>query len=192
MIGIGQSVPSASAHVLDDAVVVGLGQEALERVEAAVHQQFEVADLARRQVPRRQVAGLDASASGRSRRRRKAPGSGRGWTGTCRIGPLRGLDMRGLAGRISRGRTSAGSRRNSSATGRNAAKQGGYAAAAALRTTGKRAVWPGSAEFLLRRRGPTNVLPQPRDQAAASCSARNFSASSAAMQPMPALVTAWR
>ncbi len=47
------------AHVLDDAVVVGLGQEALERVEAAVHQQLEIADLSRRHVERGQVACFD-------------------------------------------------------------------------------------------------------------------------------------
>ena len=47
------------AHVLDHAVVVGLGQEPLQRVEAAVHQQLEVADLARGQIPGRQVPRLE-------------------------------------------------------------------------------------------------------------------------------------
>ena len=56
VIGIGQSVPSARRMLVHDAVVVGLGQEALQRGEAAVHQQLEVADLPRRQVPGRKVA----------------------------------------------------------------------------------------------------------------------------------------
>jgi hypothetical protein len=38
-------------HVLDHAVVVRLGQEALERMEAAVHQEFEIAHLPLREVP---------------------------------------------------------------------------------------------------------------------------------------------
>ena len=46
-------------HVVDDALVIGFAQEALEREETAVHQQLKVADLTRRQVPGRQVARLD-------------------------------------------------------------------------------------------------------------------------------------
>ncbi|MPL71146.1 hypothetical protein SDC9_16917 [bioreactor metagenome] len=51
--------PVGEVHVLDDAVVILFAQEALERVETAVHQQLEVTDLPRRQVPRNEVAGLD-------------------------------------------------------------------------------------------------------------------------------------
>ena len=46
-------------HVGDDPVVVRLGHEAVERREAAVHQQLEVAELARREVPGRKVARLE-------------------------------------------------------------------------------------------------------------------------------------
>ena len=46
------------AHVLDHAVVVGLAHEPLERIEPAVHQQFQVTDLPRRQVPTDQVTRL--------------------------------------------------------------------------------------------------------------------------------------
>ena len=45
-------------HPLHHAVVIGLGHEALERRETAVHQQLQIADLPRRQVPGRQVAGI--------------------------------------------------------------------------------------------------------------------------------------
>ncbi len=47
------------AHGVDDALVILLGQEALQRVEPAVHQQFQVADLARGQIPALQIGGLD-------------------------------------------------------------------------------------------------------------------------------------
>ncbi len=46
------------AHVFDHAVVVGLSEKTLERKEAAVHQQLQIADLALGEVPRRQVRGL--------------------------------------------------------------------------------------------------------------------------------------
>ena len=38
------------AHLLDDAVVILFAQEPLERVEPAIHQEFEIANLARRQI----------------------------------------------------------------------------------------------------------------------------------------------
>ena len=47
------------AHLLDDAVVVGLGEKALQRVEAAVHQELEVAGLAGREVPGRKLGRLE-------------------------------------------------------------------------------------------------------------------------------------
>ena len=47
------------AHVLDDAVVILLGQKALERVEAAIHQQFEIANLTRCQIPADQIGRFD-------------------------------------------------------------------------------------------------------------------------------------
>jgi len=46
------------AHLFHHALVVRLRHEALQRVEAAVHQQFEVADLALCEIPRRQRRGL--------------------------------------------------------------------------------------------------------------------------------------
>ncbi len=45
-------------HLRDDAVVIRLGHEALERVEPAVHQKLEVADLALGQIPGGEGAGL--------------------------------------------------------------------------------------------------------------------------------------
>ena len=42
---------AGEAHVGQDGLVVGLAQEALERREAAVHQQLEIAELALGQVP---------------------------------------------------------------------------------------------------------------------------------------------
>ena len=53
------------AHVADDAVIVGLGQKALQRVEAAVHQQLQIADLARRQVPAGHPPGIVLERGGR-------------------------------------------------------------------------------------------------------------------------------
>ena len=47
------------AHVVDNAVIVFLGQEAFERVEAAVHQKLQVTDLARGQVVADQVRCFD-------------------------------------------------------------------------------------------------------------------------------------
>ena len=52
-------------HVGDHAIIVGLAHEPFQRVEAAVHQKLEIADLALRQVPRGQVAGFDLQFLGR-------------------------------------------------------------------------------------------------------------------------------
>ena len=52
-------IAGGQVHVIHDRVVIGLGQEAFQRVEAAIHQQFKVADLARGQIPGRHVAGFD-------------------------------------------------------------------------------------------------------------------------------------
>ncbi|RIA55546.1 hypothetical protein BXY53_0612 [Dichotomicrobium thermohalophilum] len=45
-------------HGVTDAVIISLAQEAVQRRKAAIHQQFEIADLARRQIPARQLPGL--------------------------------------------------------------------------------------------------------------------------------------
>ena len=46
-------------HVIDDSVIVFLAQEALERVETAIHQQFKIANLARGQIVRGEVPRFD-------------------------------------------------------------------------------------------------------------------------------------
>jgi hypothetical protein len=46
------------AHTLAHRVIIALAQEPVERRETAIHQQFEIADLALRQVPAWQVASL--------------------------------------------------------------------------------------------------------------------------------------
>ena len=51
--------PIGQPHVFHNAVVVFLGQEALERVEAAIHQKLKIADLARCQVVAFQLACVD-------------------------------------------------------------------------------------------------------------------------------------
>ena len=48
-------LPIAQAHVVHHAVVVFLSQEAFERIEAAIHQQFQIANLAWRKIPRHEV-----------------------------------------------------------------------------------------------------------------------------------------
>ena len=47
------------AHVLHHAVIIRLPHEPLQRVESAVHQKLQVADLPRGQVPRGQIPRLD-------------------------------------------------------------------------------------------------------------------------------------
>ena len=47
------------AHLVDDPVIVGLGQKALKRIETAIHQQLEIADLARAEIPGWQGAGFE-------------------------------------------------------------------------------------------------------------------------------------
>ena len=47
------------AHVLDDAVIIFFRQEPFERIEPAIHQKLEVADLARGQIPAYEVGCLD-------------------------------------------------------------------------------------------------------------------------------------
>ena len=46
------------AHFGDNAVIVGLPHEPLQRMKPAVHQQFQIADLPGRQIPGRQIARL--------------------------------------------------------------------------------------------------------------------------------------
>ena len=46
-------------HVLDHAVIVFLGQETFERVETAVHQKLQIADLTRSEIKAHQIAGFD-------------------------------------------------------------------------------------------------------------------------------------
>ena len=48
----------AQAHILNDAVIIGLGQKAFQRVEAAIHQQLQITDLAWRQIMRGQLGRL--------------------------------------------------------------------------------------------------------------------------------------
>ncbi len=47
------------AHVFHHAIVVFLGQEAFQRVETAIHQKLQIADLARGQIPAHQIGGFD-------------------------------------------------------------------------------------------------------------------------------------
>ena len=49
---------AGKSHVLDNAVVFGLGQKSLERRERAVKQQLDIANLPRGQVPGRVVQGF--------------------------------------------------------------------------------------------------------------------------------------
>ena len=49
----------SSAHVVDDTVIIGLAQEPFERVEAAVHQEFQVTNLTRCEVVAFQVPRFD-------------------------------------------------------------------------------------------------------------------------------------
>ena len=45
-------------HVLTDALVLGAGHEATQRRESATHQQFQITDLARSQIPGRPLARM--------------------------------------------------------------------------------------------------------------------------------------
>ena len=47
------------AHILDDAIVIVFAQEPFQRVEAAIHQKLEVADLARQQIVAFEICGFD-------------------------------------------------------------------------------------------------------------------------------------
>ena len=52
------------AHIVDDGVIVSLRQEPFQRVETAVHQELQIADLAGRQIPGRQVASFNLKLRG--------------------------------------------------------------------------------------------------------------------------------
>ena len=62
-------------HLVDDAVIVGLVEEALQRGEAAIQQQFQIAKLAGGSDPRTAVRPPRPSAWRRCRRKQTAPGS---------------------------------------------------------------------------------------------------------------------
>ena len=63
--GNGPESAIGGAHGFHGADVIGFRLEPLERVEAAVHQQFQIADLPRGQVPGRQIARRDLQLGGR-------------------------------------------------------------------------------------------------------------------------------
>ena len=91
------------AHRVDHGVVVILGQKALERVETTVHQQFQIADLARRQVMADQIAGRHFEFLGRVVGDVKLGDRGEGHGHVtahflmCRSGTGPGKSARGLA-----------------------------------------------------------------------------------------------
>ena len=54
----GPQVAIGGAHSVDDAIIISLSEKALEWAEAAVHQQFQIANLAWCEIPAGQVCGF--------------------------------------------------------------------------------------------------------------------------------------